>query len=60
MVRNRIRRRLRAALTAEATEGLAPGWYLITAGPAAATADYRSLCTSVHAVMGQIRAEAAP
>lgn len=50
VVRNRIRRRLRALFTELAPE-LRPGTYLVSAGPAAATLDYgelrRTLCTAV-------------
>jgi ribonuclease P protein component len=57
VVRNRVRRRLRAAVRAEA-DVFPPGWYLLSAGSAAATAEYGSLRASVHALVSQIREEA--
>jgi ribonuclease P protein component len=51
VVRNRVRRRLRAAVR-EQYELLQPGWgYLVSAAPAAATATYRELSDALRAVL---------
>jgi ribonuclease P protein component len=47
VVRNRVRRRLQAVVAGVAAD-LGPGTYLIGAGPAAATAPYGALATSLH------------
>jgi ribonuclease P protein component len=52
VVRNRVRRRLRAAVR-EQCDLLQPGWgYLVTAAPAAAAATYRELSDALHVILG--------
>lgn len=48
--RNRVRRRLRAAVAAESAQ-VVPGAYLISASPAAATLPFPSLRTAVRDAM---------
>ncbi|MGI9119930.1 MAG: ribonuclease P protein component [Acidimicrobiales bacterium] len=50
VVRNRLRRRLRAAV-ADLAQDMAPGTYLIAASPRAAQASFTELCTSLVAVL---------
>ena len=50
VTRNKVRRRLQAAVAAVATD-LGPGAYLIGAGPAAATATYAELSASLCAAL---------
>jgi ribonuclease P protein component len=50
VVRNQLRRRLRAVV-AEASGSLAPGAYLVSAGPAAAELPYEDLKAQVTAAM---------
>lgn len=52
VVRNRIRRRLRAAV-AQGTAGLAPGAYLVSAGPEAAELPFEELRETLVAAMRQ-------
>jgi len=60
VVRNRLRRRLRAAIADEARrDGLPGGWLLIAAGPDASTADFSTLRKSVHVLCDRVRSEAA-
>ncbi len=56
VTRNRLRRRLRALVAAEAAVGLPAGWYLLGASPAAGTADPVELREAVHGVLAQVRA----
>jgi len=52
--RNRVRRRLRAALTELLVErGCPPGWYLVVVRPAATDATYDELRTAVFAAFGR-------
>ncbi len=53
--RNRIRRRLRAAV-ATATTPLTSGFYLISADPSAADAAFSELVDAVETVAGQVPA----
>ena len=57
VTRNRVRRRLRAAVAQAA--GLRPGAYLVAAGPAAAGTDYeelrRQVATAMTAASGEPR-----
>lgn len=56
VVRNRVRRRLRALLVAEAARApLAPGYYLVGAAPAAVEASYQQLGDDVRAVTQLVR-----
>ena len=58
VVRNRLRRRLRAAIAAEAARhGVPAGWYLIGAGPDAAGLDAASLTAGVRGLFQRIRSE---
>ena len=50
VVRNRLRRRLREAVRAAATD-LEPGAYLVRATPPAATLGFEELCRSVRAAL---------
>lgn len=50
VVRNRVRRRLQAAVAAVAPR-LGPGTYLVGAGPAAATASYAELAGALHTAL---------
>lgn len=65
VTRNRVRRRLQAAVASVAPE-LGPGSYLIGAGPLAATASYAELATALVAALralpapGGLPAAAAP
>jgi ribonuclease P protein component len=56
VVRNRVRRRLRALVTKEAKRGLPPGWYLFGARTAAATAPAGELEADARALADEIRA----
>jgi ribonuclease P protein component len=57
VVRNRVRRRLRAATRVHAGE-LVPGHaYLVSTGPAAATRSYADLSTSLHDALRALREE---
>jgi ribonuclease P protein component len=56
--RNRVRRRLRALLAREAARGLPGGWYLVGAGPSAATASFDELATATAALAARVRREA--
>ena len=49
VVRNRVRRRLRAAVAG--IDGLAPGAYLVSAGPAAVVMAYEELRSAVVSAM---------
>lgn len=51
VVRNRIRRRLRAVVAA--AEGIRPGAYLLSAGPAAATMPFPELVATVRRAMAK-------
>jgi ribonuclease P protein component len=58
VARNRLRRRLRAVVRAEA-EHLVPGHaYLVGAGPAATTVSHRELRTAFRAIADDLRAAA--
>ena len=59
VVRNRLRRRLRAALADEARRGLPGGWYLMSASPAAPNLDAGALRTAVGRIADDVRQEAA-
>ena len=52
VVRNRLRRRLRAVLAEQVD--LAPGVYLVSTGPEAATLDYGELRDIVHKAVSQL------
>jgi ribonuclease P protein component len=54
VTRNRLRRRLRAAVAAEAT-AFAPGWYLVGAQPAAVSLDHAALRAAVRSFAEQAR-----
>ena len=57
VVRNRVRRRLRAATRAHRAE-LVPGHaYLVSTGPAAADRTYAELSTSLHDALSALREE---
>ena len=57
VVRNRVRRRLRAATRAHRDQ-LEPGHaYLVSSGPAAATRTYAELSTSLHDTLRALREE---
>jgi ribonuclease P protein component len=58
VVRNRVRRRLRALVAEEARRGLPPGWYLFGARTAAATVPATELAADVRTVADEIRAVA--
>jgi ribonuclease P protein component len=61
VVRNRLRRRLRAQFVASARAGtVRPGWYLIGAAPAAAELDGPTLTTTFSQLMAQFDPGAAP
>jgi ribonuclease P protein component len=53
VVRNRIRRRLRAAL---GELGAPPGTYLVSATPAAASLDYQALRQELGSCLGDLAA----
>ena len=53
VVRNRLRRRLRALFT-ELAPDLAPGTYLVSAGPAAPSLEYGDLRTTVSTALAQL------
>ena len=56
MVRNRVRRRLRALLVAEASrQPLAPGYYLVGARPAAAGASFAELGADLTSALRRLR-----
>jgi ribonuclease P protein component len=59
VIRNRVRRRLRALLAEEARAGLPGGWYLVGATPAAATATFDELRTALGECLTRVRREAA-
>ena len=55
VVRNRLRRRLRAVFAELADRAdLAPGTYLVSTGPEAATLDYGELRDIVHKAVSQL------
>lgn len=56
VVRNRVRRRLRALVADEARRGLPPGWYLFGARTAAATVPAAQLAADARALADEIRA----
>jgi len=57
VARNRVRRRLRAVVAAEAA-ALAPDHvYLVGAGPAAAKTPYRELCNTFRAIVTDLHPE---
>lgn len=58
VVRNRVRRRLRALVAEEARRGLPPGWYLFGARTEAATAPAAALAADARALADEIRAVA--
>jgi ribonuclease P protein component len=61
VVRNRLRRRLRAQCDASARAGtLRPGWYLIGAGRGAAHLDKDALCITFTQLMNHIDTESRP
>jgi ribonuclease P protein component len=61
VVRNRVRRRLRALVAeAAAEDALAPGDYLIAARPAAAERAYAELGRDLRAALGRLFVPAAP
>jgi ribonuclease P protein component len=57
VVRNRVRRRLRAATRAHAAEFVPGRAYLIGAGPAAASTSYATLSVSLHDAVRALREE---
>lgn len=57
VVRNRIRRRLRALFAALDP---CPGWYLVSAGPAAATAPHDQLRSDLDAALRDVGGRGAP
>jgi ribonuclease P protein component len=60
VARNRVRRRLRAVVAAEAAV-LAPAHvYLVGAGPAAAKTSYRELCNTFRAIATDLHPGARP
>lgn len=59
VTRNRVRRRLRALLDAEARRGLPPGWYLVGATDQVVHLPWPTLEAAVHGVAERIRREAA-
>ena len=60
VVRNRVRRRLRAILTAEADRAALPsGYYLVGVTPAAAAATFQQLSADVGSMTGLVRKAAA-
>jgi ribonuclease P protein component len=59
VTRNRVRRRLRAALAAQARVGLPAGWYLVGATPGSARASFAELETAVASLARRVRTEAA-
>ena len=57
VVRNRVRRRLRAATRAHAADFEPGSAYLVSTGPAAATRSYAELSTSLHDALSALREE---
>jgi len=56
VVRNRVRRRLRALMAAEASRAALPaGYYLVGVTPAAATASFHELGADLGSVAGLVR-----
>jgi ribonuclease P protein component len=61
VVRNRVRRRLRALVAAAAADGaLAPGDYLISAQPSAAERAYAELGRDLRAALGGLTPRTSP
>jgi ribonuclease P protein component len=56
VVRNRVRRRLRALVAQEARRGLPPGWYLFGARTDAATAPAAEIAAYARTLADEIRA----
>lgn len=61
VTRNRVRRRLRAALAELDRRNAVPaGWYLVGATPNAANATYSSLLVATHALLTRLPVEPRP
>jgi len=61
VVRNRVRRRLRVALSAACSEGrLPPGWYLFGAQPRAVERSFHELTFDLTALLQRVQASAPP
>jgi ribonuclease P protein component len=56
VVRNRVRRRLRTLVAAEAARApFVPGYYLLGAAPSAATSSYQQLGDDLGALVARVR-----